>query len=294
MAGTIIRQSLDGDPGPEALWVRVVDDSVAGAPPVGLAIRTPPRSLLLTAMPVPAAEAVCDLLIASEMVLPGVNGPTAASGAFARRWAGRSGVTAHRLFRLGEPTPPTGVRGGLRPGSTEDRDLLAAWTSAFSAEAIPDQPPPDARPMIDARLATGTVWTWVDDGRPVSMLWISPPVSGVVRVSAVYTPPDLRGRGYASACVAAVSGRVAVEGHTCVLFTDLANPASNKIYQATGYRPVMDTENWAFSEAASRWGASEGTVGGAGPRRRPDPRIQHRIAAWASPRPDPARSRNWR
>ena len=30
------------------------------------------------------------------------------------------------------------------------------------------------------------------------------------------------------------------------LFTDLANPTSNKIYQAIGYAPVIDVEEWRF------------------------------------------------
>jgi predicted GNAT family acetyltransferase len=231
--GTVIRQVTDGelDHGAGSLWIRVIDEFLPGAPTVAVALRTAPRSLLLTAMPVAAAEAICDRLLESRMALPGVYGPEPASGAFARRWAERTGASPHitsrsRLFRLGELTPPQGVQGDLRAASTDDRDLLVRWTNAFGAEATPDQPPSDAGPMIDSRLRRpGTLWTWVDEGRPVSMLWISPPVAEVVRVSGVYTPPDLRGRGYASGCVAAVSARVTAAGHTCVLYTDLANSA---------------------------------------------------------------------
>ncbi len=73
------------------------------------------------------------------------------------------------------------------------------------------------------------------------MLMITSPVAGVVRIMSVYTPPEHRRRGYASACVAAVSTWARAQGvDTCVLYTDLANPTSNKIYQAIGYRPVED------------------------------------------------------
>jgi predicted GNAT family acetyltransferase len=148
--------------------------------------------------------------------------------------------------------PPAGVPGELRAAATADRDQLIAWTAAFGAEAVPDQRPWDAAPMIDVRLRRpGALWIWYDGGRAVSMLWISPPVGGVVRLSGVYTPPELRGRGYASACVAAVSGRVLAGGHACVLYTDLANPTSNKIYQAIGYRPVMDARAWSLSDRVS-------------------------------------------
>ena len=32
----------------------------------------------------------------------------------------------------------------------------------------------------------------------------------------------------------------------CFLFTDLANPTSNSIYQRIGYRPVTDVDQWTF------------------------------------------------
>jgi GNAT superfamily N-acetyltransferase len=83
--------------------------------------------------------------------------------------------------------------------------------------------------------------------RPVAMNWTSPPAAGVVRVSAVYTPPERRGRGYASALVAATSQAALADGATaCTLFTDLANPTSNAIYQRIGYRPVADAGRWRF------------------------------------------------
>jgi predicted GNAT family acetyltransferase len=66
-----------------------------------------------------------------------------------------------------------------------------------------------------------------------------------VRVNYVYTPPELRGRGYASACVASLTEQLLDEGHAlCCLYTDLSNPTSNKIYQASGYRPVCDAAEY--------------------------------------------------
>ena len=49
-----------------------------------------------------------------------------------------------------------------------------------------------------------------------------------------------RGHGYASAAVAEVSRRLLAAGHRVCLFTDQANPTSNRIYQALGYEPVVD------------------------------------------------------
>ena len=64
---------------------------------------------------------------------------------------------------------------------------------------------------------------------------------------SVYTPPALRRRGFASALVAAVSAVGLASGkEVCVLYTDLANPTSNSIYQKIGYRPVCDWVDYAL------------------------------------------------
>jgi hypothetical protein len=63
--------------------------------------------------------------------------------------------------------------------------------------------------------------------------------SGVACVCPVYRPPAQRGRGWASNAVAEVSRRIQVEGARVCLFTDQANPTSNKIYVALGYRPMV-------------------------------------------------------
>ena len=69
-----------------------------------------------------------------------------------------------------------------------------------------------------------------------------------IRVGPVYTPPDLRGRGYASALTADLTRRLLAGGRRfCFLYTDLANPTSNSIYQRIGYRPVSDADLWSFT-----------------------------------------------
>jgi uncharacterized protein len=234
---------------PEALWLSVHDDRDEL---VGVALRTPPYPILLADMPPAAVLALADHLAASHPRLPGVNGPVELARQFATRWAALTGARvapadAGRLFRLHRLTPPNGVPGRLREATGADRDLLVRWSAAFAAEAGTRGPADPARP-IDARLARGgMLWLWEVDGTPASGLWLNLPAAGVVRVSGVYTPPELRRRGYASACVAAASEYALDAGAVaCVLNTDLANPTSNKIYQAIGYRPVRDTQIWSF------------------------------------------------
>ena len=75
----------------------------------------------------------------------------------------------------------------------------------------------------------------------------SPPVAGVVRLGPVYTPPEARRHGYATALVAELSRRALAAGATkCMLYTDLANPTSNSIYRAVGYRRSGDARQYLF------------------------------------------------
>jgi predicted GNAT family acetyltransferase len=89
------------------------------------------------------------------------------------------------------------------------------------------------------------VW---EHGDVVSYTGITHTQGGVVRVGPVYTPPALRRRGYASALVAAVSqGALDAGAKQCSLYTDQANPTSNKIYAAVGYRPIADVTLYKFT-----------------------------------------------
>ncbi|MEV0369046.1 GNAT family N-acetyltransferase [Streptomyces sp. NPDC050636] len=206
---------------------------------------TPPRTVLLSPTPHEAAAELVDELARQRLTIPGVNAVRAAAEAVAAAWRRRHGGTVqtaerHRLYRLGVLTPPTPAPPGVARGATTaDRDLLLAWFAAFAAE-VGDPPPRDAR-AVDDRIAHGRCTLWEVDGRPVSMAGVTRTLCGTARVAPVYTPPDLRGRGYAGAVATAVS-RAAQESGAAglLLFTDLANPTSNALYQRLGYRPVED------------------------------------------------------
>jgi hypothetical protein len=87
---------------------------------------------------------------------------------------------------------------------------------------------------------------WIDE-EPVSFAGYGGRTPNGIRVGPVYTPPELRRRGYASALTADLTKMLLDGGRTfCFLFTDLANPTSNSIYQRIGYEPVSDADQWRF------------------------------------------------
>jgi uncharacterized protein len=100
-------------------------------------------------------------------------------------------------------------------------------------------------PVVERRLAAGLFWLW-EDGEPTAMVANAKPVEGVVRLQAVYTPPDRRNRGYAGACVGDLSRRMRDEGHRCMLYTDLGNPTSNSVYRRIGYNAVAEALRYRF------------------------------------------------
>src|SRR5438093_1092376 len=107
----------------------------------------------------------------------------------------------------------------------------------------------EARANAERWIAGGRLRLW-EDGVVVSMAGASGPTPNGIRVGAVYTPPDKRRRGYASALVAALSQEQLDTGKKfCFLYTDLANPTSNKIYQDVGYEPVCDIDEYIFESA---------------------------------------------
>ncbi|MGA8115418.1 MAG: GNAT family N-acetyltransferase [Actinocatenispora sp.] len=236
---------------PDAWWLRVHGDDGELR---GVALRTPPRRpLLLSEMDDKAAVALADHCASEGLDVPEVTGPSEASTAFAERYGAARGTSgtagmAQCIYVLDTVVPPPGVPGRLRAPDGEETELLVAWARQFHQEVDPGSAG-DLGKIVRRRLQQpGLVWVWEEsDRRPVAMNYVSRPVAGVVRVSAVYTPPELRGRGYASAMVAATSQRALDAGaERCLLYADLSNPISNRLYQRVGYRPARDVRAWAF------------------------------------------------
>ena len=234
-----------GDPDRPALFITVEGDGVVGA-----AIRTPPYKLLLTRIPAEALPLVAD---AAEAFgdLPAVLGPPETATAFGRVWAERHGLVARpgmrqRVFELTRLVPPERTPPGrARPAQSSDLDTIAAWHANFEAE-VQTTTPSDSRGWAEHHIGAGSVWLW-EQGGPVSMAAVIAQSPTGARVGAVYTPAPLRGQGYATAVVADVTRRALESGRRfCSLYTDLANPTSNAIYQRLGYRPVVDALDVEF------------------------------------------------
>jgi len=214
---------------------------------VAMATRTPPHNLLVREErgSEGALELVADHLQAVSSPLPGVHGMRTCAQRFAEIWSDLTGIDAaismeQRLYRLTEVSPPKAPPGALRPATREEREQLIAWVAAFVDEAVGGAPHPNPDEVVDRLTSAGDLVVWNDDGAR-SMAGVGRPTETGISINLVYTPPEHRGKGYASACVAALSQRQLDRGRLfCTLFTDLANSTSNALYQRIGYRPIAD------------------------------------------------------
>lgn len=252
LRGEVLRH--DGDT--PRWWVAVREKEEV----VGVAMRTAPIAphwLFLLPMSEGAARALARALHERGEEALAFNGAMPAAMQAAEEMAGLVGRTVHvhehtRLWELGDLLEPVPPLGRLRRAVASDRGLVLRWWTAFDADAaeqagrdgIHDTLEIMELDEIARRIEDGLVWLWEDQhGQVVHLTAHNPPAYGVARVGPVYTPKSARGHGYASGTVSAVSRHLLDHGLRACLYTDQANPTSNKIYEAIGYRPVVDMVN---------------------------------------------------
>jgi len=239
-----------------SFWLARYGDEVVAA-----ALRTPPYNLVLARPRSPHALAALAEAVAGEE-LPGVVGAEPEAKEFAELWTAHTGASARTNMRQGvyaleqvEPVPS--VSGSARVATADDRELALRWWIAFGDEVLHEGGPgrDNAAAMIDHRLSSPSagIVLWEDGGEPVSLAGWGGATPNGIRVGPVYTPPELRGRGYATSLTAEVSERL-LDGRLydgsrrfCFLYTDLANPTSNAIYERIGYRRAAESAEIVFS-----------------------------------------------
>ena len=199
-------------------------------------------------------------LVANELVtavgrkykeIPGVVGDKKLADVFAGRWCGRHGLKvtntmAERAFKLTKVNDVPMATGNLRAAAEADKDLVKNWSHGFQIDCFGENSKvPEAD--FSRRIPEGNVFLWDLDSRPASMAVRVRATENGTSVGGVYTPPELRGKGYATSCVAELSRLILRSGKLfCTLYTDLANPTSNSIYKKIGYVEIADFVQHTF------------------------------------------------
>lgn len=234
------------------LWC-VIDDGH----PVAAAAMTPPHNLLLADdAPYGALVELARFIDDSGLELPGAQGNRPSVDQFRELWSQARRLDADLEVELGvhsltEVTHSPPVAGRPRVATLDDLDMIVGWVGAFLEEADPLSPRSNLDRAVRNRLGIdpelGGTWLWEVDGQPVALSGYGGRTPNGIRIGPVYTPPDSRRRGYATALVARQSAWLLDHGRDfCFLFTDMANPTSNSIYRKIGYEKVGDARRYGF------------------------------------------------
>lgn len=226
------------------------------------ALCTPPWPVLVSYVdPPPGSKILKSILADMEKTLQddftGLTGNKEFVSSLVSQWEEETGKEAllkmaMRIYKLEKVLPVRGVPGKTRWVKDKDKNLVEEWYLGFSretGEGEPDQKhiQKQVKAYLTAHPKQRGLMIWEVEGRPVSMAGYAGPTPHGIRIGAVYTPPSLRKRGYASAVTADLSQFLLDQGNQyCFLFTDLLNPISNHIYQEIGYLPVCDVDRYLF------------------------------------------------
>lgn len=229
-----------------------------GSRPVAAAFMTPPHNLILSDLDDDLAlEPLIDAVRSDRVWVPGLVANLPWAERFGKAWSGVSDTVlelalSQGVYALTEVREVRSPPGRARRATDGDRELLHAWMYAFADEALPPGSRRDREELrrgVEARLAFADAgyWLWEYGGQAVSLAGYWGRTDSGIRVGPVYTPPELRRQGYATILVAELSRWLLVQGYrACFLFTDLANPTSNRIYADIGYERVCDSEEYHF------------------------------------------------
>ena len=213
---------------------------------VGCVIRTPPHKVLITSMPPEAAPDIVGPVAELYDEIPAVLGPADSAVAVASAWTALKGGgwetgMQQRIYRLDQVEPVRPVPGAMRLATMDDLELLTDWGTGFARDA--GHAFLLAREQVNRMIERQDLHIWQDES-PASMPVAQGATPNGCRIGYVYTPRELRGRGYASALIARLSQRMLDSGMTfCVLYTDLGNPTPNAIYQRIGYNAICDVRD---------------------------------------------------
>lgn len=217
---------------------------VDGGKVVGAAMNKPPYSAVISW---PFPEEALPMLAAVIPDAPGILAANELADAFVNE-SGRTitDVRRTRIYQVDEVRASEHVHGRMLQADSGHHELLLDWFTGFLDDIDEPTPPLHPSEALDGVLDQRHLYYW-EDGCPVSVAgWTRPTPNGAC-ITMVYTPPEHRRKGYAGALTAALSQRLLGEGRTFVcLFTDLANPTSNGVYQRIGYRPVLDLHHYRF------------------------------------------------
>lgn len=208
------------------------------------------KNLIVTSASGPVMKKLAEYVIKQKLKFGGVVGPSIGAEAFVRSYAKLSKVDfkigfKQKIYKLESVKVPLSAFGAPHRANSGDIELVAQWLLQFNEESLPHDPTTIEKTRLIAvsKIELGEVFLWQQSGNEsVSMCCIARPTTNGITINGVFTPKDQRAKGYASSLVSYVSQTMLESGKKfCVLYTDAANPTSNKIYRNIGYIEIANS-----------------------------------------------------
>ena len=221
---------------------------------IGGACRTPPHPLQFSVMDDDAFRVLASQVVKDDPSCPGVIGPVPQVMTLANAFEPRENPTEVRLnmtlYGLTKLNVKPQGQLTLRKAQSGDFELVAAWLHRFAIDCnLPDGSMAPKR--IRQELDEGRIDLALDQaGKPVLMFKaVLLGDTRTLRIGAVYTPDEERGKGYATEGVAQVVDRLlGTDVDSVTLFADKNNPVSNRLYLNLGFEHYADILMMTWSE----------------------------------------------
>lgn len=208
---------------------------------VGCAMHVAGEGFGVSSMSVEAAEALAKTVAATDCTFPSIHGPKVPATAFMERFSSLRSLSNESttnktvlLYTIDTLIKPTCVNGQFRLVTNDDLDLVVEWIKAYNAESEPNEIF-DHLEYASGKIRDSLFYFWTFEGKTVALAGHSVVASGFARIVPVYTPPQHRRKGYASAITAFVTEMLQSRGVQVMLFADGGYEASNAVYQKLGF-----------------------------------------------------------
>lgn len=173
--------------------------------------------------------------------LPGITGDPQTAEMFAEAYSKKRGISYQtemtmESYHCPKVIRPENVPGEIQRATLGDSDTVAAYLAGFLKDAFNSSVEVGTQmSKAQTMIGTGNLYLWLVNGKPVSMANISHRSSRHARINAVFTPDSHRKNGYASAIVAELCVIIHSEGLVPMLYADIINSDSNKVYKNIGF-----------------------------------------------------------
>ncbi|MFC4738305.1 GNAT family N-acetyltransferase [Bacillus daqingensis] len=226
----------------------------SGSRPEVILLQTPPRKMIVCGTSSGLKEAAAWLHHRS-VVLPGIVGCMEAADTFAGAWESITGTKAvltkqQIIYNITGHAAMPDIPGKLTYASEDDAALVMDWTETFALGSLRQEDVNTLEETVMREIRRNQVYFWRDpDYTPVSMAKKARDLTNGVVVNYVYTPEEYARRGYAAACVAALTERLMREGYEfCSVNTDADHQASKALYEKLGYTEAGISREYEFKQ----------------------------------------------